>query len=43
MKDSLGQNGAKPERGIETGVEPPVVPATACQNGAKPERGIETR
>ena len=37
-----GQNGAKPERGIETVQANCDNESRGCQNGAKPERGIET-
>ena len=36
------QNGAKPERGIETLRRSLTQGCSQCQNGAKPERGIET-
>ncbi len=38
----LGQNSAKPERGIETICCKPIKTKQQGQNSAKPERGIET-
>ncbi len=39
---AIGQNSAKPERGIETSTEFRNTCNSICQNSAKPERGIET-